>query len=94
MAKTSDQKHLVCMVDSKLAFEKHLNDKIIKAKIYIGIIKQLSCFLPLKTLDQMFKALVRSHLDYSDIIYHIPSKQDQFGVTLNSLIEKVERIQH
>ena len=42
----------------------------------------------------MFKALVRSHLDYCDIIYHIPSKQDQFGVTLNSLMEKVERIQY
>ena len=50
-------------------------------------------FLPLKT-DQMFKALDRSHLDYFDIIYHILSKQDQFGVTLNSLMEKVERIQY
>ena len=59
-----------------------------KAKKYIGIIKHLSCFLPLKTLDQMFKALVRSHLDYGNIIYHIPSKLDQFGATLNSLMEK------
>ena len=42
----------------------------------------------------MFKSLVRSHLDYCDIIYHIPSKQEQFGVTLNSLMEKVERIQY
>ena len=42
----------------------------------------------------MFKALVRSHLAYCDIIYHIPSKQDQFGVTLNSLMEKVEIFQY
>ena len=42
----------------------------------------------------MFKALVRSHLDYCDIIYHIPSKHNQFGATLNSLMEKVERIQY
>ena len=42
----------------------------------------------------MFKSLVRSHLDYCDIIYHIPSKQDQFGVTQNSLMEKVERFQY
>ena len=42
----------------------------------------------------MYKALVRSHLDYCDIIYHIPSKQDQFGGHLNSLMEKAERIQH
>ena len=83
VAKMNEQKHLGFILDSKLSFEKHLNEKIIKAKKYIGIIKHLSC-LPLKTLDQMFKSLARSHLDYCDIIYHIPSKQDQFGVTLNS----------
>ena len=94
VAKMNEQKHLGFILDSKFSFEKHLNEKIIKAKNYIGIIKHLSCFLALKTLDQMFKSLVRSHLDYCDIIYHIPSKQEQFGVTLNSLMEKVERIQY
>ena len=50
----------------------------------------------MKTLDQMYKALVRSHLDYCDIIYHIPSYQNQapLGVTLNSFMEKIERIQY
>ena len=44
----------------------------------------------------MYKALVRSHLDYCDIIYHIPSHQYQppSGMSLNSLMEKVERIQY
>ena len=44
----------------------------------------------------MYKALIRSHLDYCDIIYHIPSRQNQapLGVTLNCLMEKVERIQY
>ena len=42
----------------------------------------------------MYKALVRSHLDYCDIIYHIPSLQIQFGVTQSDLMEKVERIQY
>ena len=67
-----------------------------KSKKNVGILKHLSKFLPLKTLDQMYKALVRSHLDYCDIIHHIPSHQNQapLGVTLNSLMEKVERIQY
>ena len=51
-------------------------------------------FLPRKTLDQMYKALVRSHLDCCDIIYHIPSVQTQFGVTLTDLMEKAEIIQY
>ena len=70
--------------------------KIIKAKRNVGIPKHLSTFLPLKTLDQMYKALVRSHLDYCDAIYHIPSilHQPPLGRILNSLMEKVERIQY
>ena len=44
----------------------------------------------------MYKALVRSHLDYCDIIYYTPSHQNQapLGVTLNSVMEKIERIQY
>ena len=67
-----------------------------KAKRIVGIIKYLSSFLPLKTLDQMYKALVRSHLDYCDTIYHIPALNNQInlGVTLTSLMETVERTQY
>ena len=94
VAKINEQKHLGLILDSSLSFKKHLNDKIIKAKKNIGIIKHLSTFLPHKTLDQMYKALVRSHLDYCDIIYHIPSVQTQIGVTLTDLKEKAEKIQY
>ena len=68
--------------------------KPIKAKKSFGIIKYLSKFLSLKTLDQMYKALVHSHLDYCDTTYHTPAlnSQTNLGVTLNSLMEKVERI--
>ena len=96
VAKVTDQNHLGLILDSRLSFEKHINEKIIKAKKVVGILKHLSKFLPLKTLDQMYKALVRSHLDYCDIIYHIPSHQNQapLGVTLHPVMEKVERIQY
>ena len=47
-----------------------------------------------RSIDQMYKALVRSHLDYCDIIYHIPSIQTQSGVTLTDLMEKLEKIQY
>ena len=44
----------------------------------------------------MCKALVLSQLDYCDTIYHIPASNSQInlGVTLNSLMEKVERTQY
>ena len=51
--KVNEQKHLGLILDSRLTFERHINEKIIKAKKNLGIIKYLSNFLPLKTLDQM-----------------------------------------
>ena len=77
-------------------FDKHLSEKIIKAKRNIAIFKYLSKFLPLRALDQMYKALVRYHLDYCDIIYHVPSitHQPPLGMTLSSLMEEVERVQY
>ena len=43
----------------------------------------------------MYKALVRSHPDYCDMIYHIPPvlNSPPLGLSLNASMEKVERIQ-
>ena len=90
----NEQKHLGLILNSGLSFEKYLNEKIMKTKKNLGIIKHLSRFLPLTTLDQMYKALVRHHLDYRDIIYHIPSKYNQFGEILNTQMEKAEGTQY
>ena len=96
VVKVNEQKHLGLSLEPGLSFEKHLSEKIIKAKKNIGILKHLSKFLPLRTVDQMYKALVRSHLDYRDIIYHLPSitHQPPLRRTLCPLMEKVERIQY
>ena len=42
------------------------------------------------------RTLVRSHLDYCGVIYHVPSitHQPPLGMTLSSLMEKVERVQY
>ena len=100
VARMNEEKHLGLILDASLSFKKHLNEKIVKAKKNLGIIKHLSTFLPRikhlstflprKALDQMYKTIVRSHLDYCDIIYHIPSVQTQFGVTLTDQMEKAE----
>ena len=72
VTKEDEHKHLGLTLRSNLSFDRHLNEKMTKAKKIIGILKHLSKFLPLKSLNQMYKALVRSHLDYCDIVYHMP----------------------
>ena len=94
--KVNGHKHLGLILDSGLSFKKHLDEKIIKAENNIGIIKHLSKILSPKTLDQMYKALVRSHLDYCDIIYHIPplfNPPPQLP-PFNSIMGKIERVQY
>jgi len=96
VAEAEDQKHLGLTLDPKLTFCKHLHEKITKAKKIIGIIKHLSKYLPLKTLVQMYKTLVRPHLDYCDIIYHEPAviNPAPLGLSLTKQMKMVERIQY
>ena len=56
----------------------------------------MSAYLPLKILDQIYKIFIRSHLDYCDVIYHIPSLINDFdrAVSLNSSMELIEKIQY
>ena len=54
VVKVNEQKHLGLILQPGLSFEKHLNEKIIKAKKNIGLLKHLSRFLPIETLDQMY----------------------------------------
>ena len=44
----------------------------------------------------MYYALSRSHLDYCDVIYHLPETihQPPEGVSLKSLMEKIEKVQY
>ena len=59
-------------MDSKLNFAAHLREKSATAKKGIGLIKLLRSYLPTNALNLIYKARVRSHLDYCDFIYHIP----------------------
>ena len=90
VSKVNDQKHLGFILDSHLYFGKYINEIIIIAKQNVGILKHLSEFLPVKTLGQMYKALVRPLLDYCNIIYHKPTHVNlpPLGVSLNSQMEK------
>ena len=94
--KVKSHEHLGLTLDSKLIFASHINDKISKARKGLGIIKILSRFLSIKTLDQIFKMYVRPHLDFCDVIFHIPNITNPFdsSINLNYLMKTLERIQY
>ena len=94
--RVSEHKHLGLILDSKLTFAKHITEKITIARKWIGIIKHLAPYLPLKSLDQIYKMHIRPHLDYCDIIFHSPviTHDNDTSLTLNYTMSALERTQY
>ena len=80
------QKHLGIVLDSKLSFDRHLGEKISKANKGIGLINRLRRYVPRSSLLTLYKAYIRPHLDYADIIYDCPGNA--------TFIQKLETIQY
>ena len=94
--KVNEHKHLGIILDPKLSFSAHIKTAISKSRKGIGLLKCFSKYLPRSTLNELYKLHVRPHLDYGDVIYHIPAKVCEFsgGITLPNLMEKLESVQY
>ena len=86
----NEHKHLGIVLDSKLSFSALIKSAISKTRKGIGLLKYLSKYFPRHTLNEQYKLYVRPHLDYGDVIYHIPAKICEFSQNtfLPNLMEK------
>ena len=84
--RTSYQKHLDLLLDEKLNFKQHVDSAILKMNKGISVIKKLRHSLPRKSLLTIYKAFLRSLVDYGDIIYDQPQNE--------SFCEKIESVQY
>ena len=71
-------------LDKDLNFEKHISTKVNKANSMFGVIRRNFHYLDRKTFIPLYKALVRTHLDYASSVYS-PSKMMH--------IDKIESVQ-
>ena len=76
--KVDEHKHLGIILDSTLSFSAHIKSAISKTRKGIGLLKCLSKYLPRHSLNELYTLYVRPHLDYGDVIYHIPAKVCEF----------------
>ena len=81
----NSQKHLRLILDSKLDFNEHIDNKINKCNKIIGIMKRFSLILSRKSLLTIYKSFVKANLDYADIIYDKP-----FNESFKTKIEMVQ----
>ena len=62
-------KDLGVIIDNRLNFNEHINDKIKKANSMLGIIKRNFKYMDNFTFLTLYKSLVRSHLEYAGSIW-------------------------
>ena len=86
ISKCPHQKHLGIVLDSKLNFNAHVDQKIKKCNSMIGLIRWLSINLPRNASLTIYKSFVRPHLDYGDILYD-KSNNENFQ-------NKLEKVQY
>ena len=60
------EKDIGVIVDNKLKFEYHINEKIKKANCVMGIIRRSFQFMDHTLFKKLFKAMVRPHLEYAN----------------------------
>ena len=91
-----EHKHIGLTLDKKLTLQSHIKEGIKKANRHIGIMKFMSKYVPRSTLETMYKAYVRSQLEYGDVIYHHPPlAADHLSIyNLNEMMTKVESVQY
>ena len=80
------KKHLRMDLDTKLNFQEHLNNIQSKADKTIGLLRQLQAVLLRLPLVTIYKAFIRHHPDYGDIIYDQAYKE--------SFYQKLKSIQY
>ena len=69
VSQTYSQKHLGVILDFKLTFEEHLNNVLAKVNRAVGLLRKLRNTLPRTTLVTIYKAFIRPHLDYGNVLY-------------------------
>ena len=84
--KKSTQKHLCLLLDEKINFSEHINEKLKKITKSINLLRKLNLTLPRSSLLIIYKSFIRPRLDYGDIVYDQPGN--------SSLSEKIESLQY
>ena len=69
VTRTSSHKHLGIILDNQLKFDDHIKMVFRKISKTIGLLRKLHNFVPRAALITIYKAFIRPHLDYGDILY-------------------------
>ena len=87
VSQVNSQTHLGAILDIKLTFEEHLKNVFNKINKTIGLLKKFSNLLPRQDLVTIYKAFIRPHLDYGDVLY-----EKAFNKSFQAKMESIQYI--
>ena len=73
------------ILDTKLNFQKHIENILTKVNKTIGLLRKLQNILPQGSSLTTFKSFGRPHLDYGDVIY-----DQSYNNTFHQKMESVQ----
>ena len=85
LKEVSSEKDVGVTFSDNLKFDIHINNIVNKANQMVGIIKRSFTYLDKDMFLLLYKALVRPHLEYANVIWHPTFKRQSI------MIEKVQR---
>ena len=100
LSRQDEHKHLGLILDKKLCFHNHIREKINKTKRLLYSMKKTRNYIPCNALEQVYKSLIRSKLEYGDIIYNkcsMDNNEDKLNPFLkpnNDFMAKLESVQY
>ena len=69
VSSASVHKYLGMLLDDKLSYKYHIKFVLNKIKKAVGLLCKFQQSLPRQLLITIYKSLIRTHLDYGDIVY-------------------------
>ena len=74
------EKDIGVTFDTKLNFDIHINSVVSKANQLIGLVKRSFQFLDQDMFLKLYKAIIRPHLEYANVIWHPIYKRQQSSI--------------
>ena len=90
------EKDLGVLIDNELSFHQHIDAKISKANQMIGLIRKTFKYIDIDIFNRLYKAIVRPHVEYADIVWAPTSKhyQDKLEKLQRRATRMVKSISH
>ena len=80
ISKVDSEKDLGVIFDSNMKFGEHINSKVTKANQTLGLIFRTFTYMDKEMFLNLFKSLIRPHLEYATVVWSPVYKKDMIQI--------------